>query len=139
MLMGTYEHSIDTKNRLIIPAKLKEQLGANITIIKDTDKCLCLYSEEEWQKYTATFETLTKSEAKVAARYICANAHQVQPDSQGRILIPQKMIDFAGITKNVVTVGCGKYVEIWAEERWNELNLEEEPENFAEILAKLGL
>ena len=53
MLMGTYEHSIDTKNRLIIPAKLKEQLGANITIIKDTDKCLCLYSEEEWQKYKA--------------------------------------------------------------------------------------
>ena len=47
--------------------------------------------------------------------------------------------DFAGITKNVVTVGCGKYVEIWAEERWNELNLEEEPDNFAEILAKLGL
>ena len=70
MLMGTYEHSIDTKNRLIIPAKLKEQLGANITIIKDTDKCLCLYSEEEWLKYTATFETLTKSEAKVAARYL---------------------------------------------------------------------
>lgn len=139
VLTGTYTHSIDTKNRLIIPAKLKEQLGTNITVIKDTDKCLCIYSEEEWRKYTATFENLTKSEAKVAARYIYSNAQQLQPDSQGRILIPQKMIEFAGITKNVVTVGCGKYVEIWAEERWNELNLEEEPDNFAEILAKLGL
>ncbi len=139
MLTGTYTHSIDTKNRLIIPAKLKEQLGDNITVIKDTDKCLCVYSEEEWRKYTATFETLTKSESKVAARYIYSNAQQLQPDSQGRILLPQKMIEFAGITKNVVTVGCGKYVEIWAEERWNEMGLEEEPDNFAEILAKLGL
>ena len=139
MLMGNYSHSIDSKNRLIIPAKLKEQLGANITIIKDSDKCLCVYSEEEWKKYTAKFDVLTKSEAKQIARYIYANAIEVQPDSQGRVLLPQEMVDFAGIRKNVVTVGCGKYVEIWSEERWNDMNMGDEPEDFAETLARLGL
>lgn len=139
MLMGNYSHSIDAKNRLIIPAKLKEQLGDTITIIKDSDKCLCVYSAEEWQNYTATFNTLSKSQAKEVARYIYSNAIEVQPDSQGRVLLPQTMVDFAGITKNVVTIGCGKYVEIWAEERWNEMNMGDEPENFAETLALLGL
>lgn len=139
MLMGNYSHSIDSKNRLIIPAKLKEQLGTNITIIKDSDKCLCVYSEEEWKKYTAKFDELTKSEAKQIARYIYANAIEVQPDSQGRVLLPQEMVDFAGIKKNVITVGCGKYVEIWSEERWNDMNMGDEPEDFAETLARLGL
>ena len=139
MLMGNYSHSIDAKNRLIIPAKLKEQLGSNITIIKDSDKCLCVYSEEEWKNYTAKFNEHTKSEAKAVARYIYSNAIEVQPDSQGRVLLPQTMIEYAGITKNVVTVGCGKYVEIWAEERWNEMNMGDEPEDFAETLARLGL
>ncbi|MBR6808547.1 MAG: division/cell wall cluster transcriptional repressor MraZ [Clostridia bacterium] len=139
MLTGKHQHSIDAKNRLIIPAKLKEQLGGNITIIKDSEKCLCVYSEEEWKNYTAKFNELTKSEAKAVARYIYSNAIEVQPDSQGRVLLPQAMIDFAGITKNVITVGCGKYAEIWAEERWIEQKMGEEPENYAETLARLGL
>ena len=139
MLMGNYSHSIDSKNRLIIPAKLKEQLGQNITVIKDSDKCLCVYSEEEWLNYTSAFNNLTKSESKAVARYLYSNAVELQPDAQGRVLLPQNMIDFAGIVKNVVTVGCGKYVEIWAEERWNEMNMGDEPEDFAETLARLGL
>ena len=139
MLMGKYPHSIDSKNRLIIPAKLKEQLGATITIIKDADKCLCVYSEEEWASYTQKLSELPKSKAKEVTRFLYSNAIEVQPDGQGRVLLPQGMIDYAGITKNVVTVGCGKYVEIWSEERWNEMNLSEEPENFAETLELLGL
>lgn len=139
MLTGNHRHTIDSKNRLIIPSRLKERLGTNITIIKDSDKCLCVYSEEEWQKYTAKFDTLTKSESKQIARYIYSNAIEVQIDAQGRVLLPQTMIDHAGIVKNVVSAGCGKYVEIWAEERWNELHLDDEPEDFAATLAKLGL
>jgi len=139
MLMGKYPHSIDAKNRLIIPCKLKEQLGPNITIIKDAERCLCVYSEEEWANYTKKINELPKSQAREVARFLYSNAIEVQPDSQGRVLIPQDMIDYAGIKKNVVTVGCGKYVEIWAEESWNEMGLSDEPENFAETLALLGL
>lgn len=139
MLMGKYPHSIDAKNRLIIPSKLKEQLGSKITIIKDADKCLCAYSEEEWASYVEKLNSRPKSEARQIARFLYSNAIEVQPDSQGRVLIPQGMLDYAGITKNVVTVGCGRYIEIWAEDRWNELNMEEEPENFAELLSQMGL
>jgi len=139
MLMGKYPHSIDAKNRLIIPSKLKEQLGTCITIIKDAERCLCVYSADEWANYTAKINELPKSQAREVARFLYSNAIEVQPDGQGRVLIPQDMIDYAGITKNVVTVGCGKYVEIWAEEKWNELGLSDEPENFAETLALLGL
>lgn len=139
MLTGKYFHSIDTKNRMIVPSKIKEQIGPTITIIKDSDRCLCAYSDEEWEKYTAKINELPKAKAKNIARFLYANAVTVQPDSQGRILLPQDMIDYAGITKNVVTVGCGKYAEIWSEERWNENNMEAEPENFAEMLEMLGL
>ena len=139
MLMGKYPHSIDAKNRLIIPSKLKEQLGSKITIIKDADKSLCAYSEEEWASYVEKLNSRPKSEARQIARFLYSNAIEVQPDSQGRVLIPQNMLDYAGITKNVVTVGCGRYAEIWAEDRWNELNMEEEPENFAELLSQMGL
>ena len=72
-------------------------------------------------------------------RFLYSNAIEVQPDSQGRVLLPQDMVEYAGIIKNVITVGCGKYVEIWAEERWNEKGLGDAPENFAETLALLGL
>ncbi len=139
MLTGKYPHSIDGKNRLIIPAKLKEQLGDTITIIKDADKCLCVYSKEEWTSYTSAISQLPKSQAKDVARFLYSNAIEVTPDAQGRVLLPQGMVDFAGITKNVVTVGCGKYAEIWSEERWNENNFDDEPENLAETLALLGL
>ena len=139
MLMGKYPHSIDAKNRLIIPARLKEELGDTVTIIKDADKCLCIYSAEEWASYTSKISELPKSQAKDVARFLYSNAVKLTPDSQGRVLLPQDMVDFAGIVKNVVTVGCGKYAEIWSEEKWNEKEYDEEPENFAETLALLGL
>ena len=139
MLMGKYPHSIDSKNRLIIPSKLKEQLGQNITIIKDAERCLCVYSAEEWANYTKIINELPKSQAREVTRFLYSNAIEVQPDSQGRVLLPQDMVEYAGIIKNVITVGCGKYVELWAEERWNEKGLGDAPENFAETLALLGL
>lgn len=139
MLMGKYPHSIDSKNRLIIPSKLKEQLGSTITIIKDAERCLCVYSAEEWTSYTAKINELPKSKAREIVRFLYANAVEVQPDGQGRVVLPQDMIEYAGITKNVVTVGCGKYVEIWAEEKWNEMKLSDEPEDFAATLELLGL
>ncbi|MBE6542712.1 MAG: division/cell wall cluster transcriptional repressor MraZ, partial [Ruminococcaceae bacterium] len=71
--------------------------------------------------------------------YLYSNSMEVQPDSQGRVMLTQDMLNFAGITKNVITVGCGKYAEIWSEEIWNEQQLDEEPENLTEMLLELGL
>jgi len=139
MLTGKYNHSLDSKNRLIIPSKLKEQLGEKVTILRGSDKCLTVYSEEEWESYAKKISELAKTKVREITRYIYSNSIEVQPDSQGRVMLPQEMLAFAGITKNVITVGCGRYVEIWAEEIWNEQNLDEEPENFTEMLLELGL
>ena len=139
MLMGTYSHSVDTKNRLIIPSKLKDQLGPVVVIMQDSGGCLSLYSKEGFEEYAAELSSKHKHEVKDLVRYIYSKSLETQPDAQGRVLIPQSMLEHAGITKNVVTVGCGKYAEIWGEERWNERNLDREPENFEARMAELGL
>ena len=139
MLTGKYTHSLDAKNRLIIPSKLKDQLGDTITILRGSDKCLTLYSKEEWANYVDKLNELPKTEIRAVARYLYSNSLEVQPDAQGRVMLQPDMLEFAGIIRNVITVGCGKYAEIWAEEVWNEQNLDEEPENFTETLLRLGL
>lgn len=139
MLTGKYFHSIDAKNRIVIPAKIKDQLGETVTILRGSDKCLTLYSAEEWEKYAQKISELPKTELRALTRYIYSNSMEVQPDTQGRVMLTPEMLAFAGITKNIVTVGCGKYAEIWAEEIWKEENIDSEPENFTEKLIDLGL
>lgn len=139
MLTGKFYHSIDAKNRIIIPSKLKEQLGETITILRGSDKCLTLYSAEEWESYAQKISEIPKTKIRDITRYLYSNSIEVQPDSQGRVMLPQDMLNFAGITKNVISVGCGRYAEIWSEEIWNQQQLDEEPENFTEMLLELGL
>jgi len=139
VLTGKYNHSIDAKNRLIIPSKLKEQLGDTITILRGSDKCLTLYSAEEWESYAQKISELPKTQVRALTRYLYSNSIEVQPDSQGRVMLPAEMVKYAEITKNIITVGCGKYAEIWSEEVWNAQNLDEEPEDFTEMLLELGL
>ena len=139
VLTGKYYHSLDAKNRLIIPAKLKEQLGDTVTILRGSDRCLTVYSAEEWENYARKISELPKTQVRQITRYIYSNSIEIKPDSQGRVQLPPEMLQFAGITKNIITVGCGKYAEIWDEETWNALNLDEEPENFNDLLQELGL
>lgn len=139
VLMGKYNHAIDSKGRLIIPAKLKDQLGAVITVLKWTDNCLRMYSAEEWAIYAAKISAMPGTKSRAITRYLYSNAMEVIPDAQGRVILPQEMLEFAGITKNVITAGCGLYAEIWAAERWEENNLNDEPENFTDFLEEMGL
>ena len=139
MLTGKYTHSLDAKNRIIIPAKLKEQLGETVTILRSSDKCLTIYSAEEWANYAKKISELPKTELRTITRYLYSNSVEVQPDPQGRVMLTPEMIAFAGITRNIVTVGCGKYAEIWAQEVWDEQQMDKEPENFTEKLIELGL
>ena len=104
MLTGKYSHSLDAKNRLIIPAKLKEQLGDTITILRGSDKCLTVYSAEEWEKYAQKISELPKTKVRELTRYLYSNSIEVQPDPEGRVMLPAEMLGYAGITKNIVTV-----------------------------------
>lgn len=139
MLAGKYTHSLDSKNRIIIPSKIKDQLGETITIMRGSDRCLTLYSAEEWENYANKISELPKTEVRALTRYLYSNSMEVQPDSQGRVTLTPEMLAFAGITKNVITVGCGKYAEVWAQEVWDENDIGQEPENFTAKLIDLGL
>ena len=139
MLTGKYKHSLDTKNRLIIPSRLKEQLGDTVTILRGSDRCLTVYSAEEWEKYAQKISELPKTQVRALTRYLYSNSLEVKPDAQGRVMLPEEMLQYANITKNIITVGCGKYVEIWSEEVWEEQQLDDEPEDFTKMLLDMGL
>ena len=140
-MTGQYQHSIDAKGRLFIPAKLREELGETFYItIAGTDPCLAVYSEEGWQKLTEKFDNLPYSRAKKAIRTLYSNAAKCEPDAQGRVLIPQKLRDYADLKKDVVVAGVSKRAEIWNAEAWAKLEAEEmEADSLAAVLEELGI
>lgn len=121
MLIGSYHHQLDQKNRFRVPTKFKAFLGENLVITKGSNKCLYLMTAEAMEKnvfekmqnVSMFDETLQKS-----FRLLLSSAHEVEFDSQGRALLPAALKAHANITKNVVFVGVGSRVEIWAEEEW---------------------
>lgn len=121
MFIGTYNNSIDAKNRMIVPAKFREQLGGSCIITRGFDRCLYIYSPENWEKQVEKMEELPEADSKVRSfiRHMCANASECEFDKQGRIIIPPNLIEYAEITKELVTMGALKKVEIWAKEVWD--------------------
>jgi len=136
---GTYEHSIDPKGRLFIPAKLREELGSTCYLTLGLDACLAIYPEESWKVFTEKFASLPMTQSR-AMRPIFAKAAKCEPDSQGRILLPQNLRDFAGLTKSVTVVGSNNHVELWDSDSWTPI-MEQEmtPENIYAIMGELGL
>ena len=103
-MTGQYQHSIDAKGRVFIPAKLREELGETFYVTMGMDSCLSVYSDASWAKFTEKFESLPYTKTK-AMRPLFANAAKCEPDSQGRILLPQKLRAYAGLDKDVVIIG----------------------------------
>lgn len=142
MFYGEYEHTIDRKGRLIIPAKFreifKENLVERLFVTRGLDKCLFLFSEEEWKLQEQKFKSVsfTKSEARKFNRLYFSGASEVIPDKQGRILIPRNLKEFAGIKKEVVIVGVSNRIEIWSKELWNGF-YESSKESFEETAERL--
>ena len=129
-LYGSYNHTIDAKGRLFIPAKLREDLGDTFYVAMGADGCLSVYSEASWSKFTEQFESLPYAKAK-ALRPLFANAAKCEPDAQGRILIPAKLRAYAGLKKDVTVIGVAKRAEIWSSERWKAMEQEETEDMFA--------
>ena len=135
---GTYEHSIDAKGRLFIPAKLREELGASFYLAMGVDTCLAVYPQSTWDRFTEKFASLPMSQSK-KMRSLFANAARCELDSQGRIVIPQKLKKYAGIEKDVVIIGVHDRAEIWSAERWNAEEEEMTPEKMAALMDSLEL
>ncbi len=125
MLMGTYSHSLDPKGRLIIPARLREELGDDFIITKNLDYCLAVYPKEAWERFIQKIEELPKISSEPARRlrrFYFGNSMTMEVDKQGRILIPAGLRDYASLTKDVVLVGVDDHAEIWDAETWNRYN-----------------
>lgn len=124
MFYGEYIHSIDRKGRLILPARFREVAKANFIekffVTRGLDKCLFMFSEEEWRSQEAKFRAIsfTKSQARTFSRLYFSGAQEVIPDRQGRILLPQYLKDFAEIKRDVVLAGLSSRVEIWSKDKW---------------------
>jgi MraZ protein len=142
MFYGEYLHSIDRKGRLILPSKFREVTKANFIerffVTRGLDKCLFMFSEEEWRAQEAKFKAIsfTKQEARTFNRLYFSGAVEVSPDRQGRILIPQYLKDFADIKKEVIIVGVSNRIEIWSKEKWQQF-YGSSRQSFEEIAEKL--
>ena len=128
MLFGEARHNMDAKNRLFIPAAQRDELGATFMAVPSfRDKCIKLYSMEEWNKYFDSVKAKLANngrELERINRFFLRSAAQLTPDAQGRVLLPAGLVAHAEIVKNVVIVGCGDYAEIWSDEHY-QITMEE--------------
>ena len=140
--MSQYNHTIDAKGRVIIPAKFREKLGDSFVVTKGLDGCLYGYAKEEWSAFEEKLGTLpiTNKNSRQFTRFFLAGAAECELDKQGRILIPSVLREFAGLDKDVVLVGVASKIEIWSKERWDESNGEYETnmDDIAMNLESLG-
>ena len=140
MLTGEFRPSLDQKNRIFVPSKLRDELGETFMIARDIrEKCLKMYSLEGWTAYIAPIKQQRRELAEQVMRLLHSTAVQVSPDSQGRVLLPASLVEFAEIEKNVVVVGCCDYAEIWAEKNYVSVIESMDDEALRRALEELGL
>lgn len=143
MLIGEYEHSLDVKGRLIMPAKLREDVGEKFIITKGLDGCLFGFSQNEWTNFEEKLKTLplTNKNARDFVRFFLSGAIECEIDKQGRFLIASNLREYANMEKDVVIIGVGTRLEIWNREKWKSYNSSENisADEIAENMTMLGI
>ncbi|MDI3496354.1 MAG: transcriptional regulator MraZ [Patescibacteria group bacterium] len=143
MLIGEYNHSLDNKGRVAIPAKFRAALKKGAVVTKGLDNCLFLYSKEQFAIIAQKFSALPLSQAKARAfsRHMLAGAMDVEFDNQGRITLPEYLRSFSNLKKKVVVAGLYNHLEIWDKTAWDKYkaNSEKNSNDIAEALGDLGI
>lgn len=140
MFMGEYNHTIDAKGRVIVPAKFREALGEEFVVTLGLDGCLFVYPDDEWQEFVAKLKDLPgNKDARQLQRYFMAGAAACEVDKQGRILIPTKLRNHAQLEKEIVFVGVVGKIEIWSKEKWDSNNNYDDMDEIAEHMSDLGI
>jgi len=143
MFIGEYYHSIDTKGRLAIPAKFRDDLEKGAVVTRGFDHCLFLYPMKEWNALAEKIAALPFSQANSRAfsRLLLAGAMDVQIDKQGRVILPDYLREYGGLSKKVVVAGLYNRLEIWDESAWKsyKANTESDSNEIAEKLGELGV
>ncbi len=143
MFMGSYEHRVDGKGRLVMPAKFRTQIGETVVCTVGLDNCVALYPMDAWKEYLQKLQALpfTKGQARQFMRALLGAAEELTVDGQGRILLPLKLRRYADLREAVVVNGVNDHLEIWNSEKWAASN-DEMLENFtslAEGVSELGI
>ncbi len=139
MLIGEYQHNIDSKNRVAVPSKFRADLGSRFYITKGLDGCLFVLAAAEWERLEEKVSSLPISKARGLQRFFFSGAAEVQPDKQGRILVPQQLKEYASLDKDVTFIGASSRVEIWNTDKWRAINSELTQDSIEEAMDMLDL
>lgn len=143
MFIGEYQHTLDSKGRIIIPSKFREELGEEFVMTKGLDNCLFVYPKEEWAILEEKLKTLplTNRDARAFIRFFFAGASEGALDKQGRVLIPANLREHSKLDKDAVVIGVSTRMEIWSKEEWDAYNSDDNLsyDSIAEKMAELGI
>jgi len=137
---GQYEHSLDEKGRLTVPARLRSRLGDHFVLtIAPPDPCLALYPDAAWSDFCGKLESAARKDNRYRSfvRHLFANSDEVTLDSAGRLLVPQALREYAKIDRDVVLVGTLTRVEVWSQATWSKAGAP--PDGMADLMTELGL
>ncbi len=137
-MKGEYQHTLDAKGRLFIPAKLREQLGDSFVVTKGLDDCLFVYPQEAWEELEQKIRQLPMSKSRSLQRFFLSSAADVTVDRQGRIVIPPVLRSYAKLERDVVVIGVGERAELWDARRWNAYTDDLDSESIAQAMEELG-
>ena len=137
--VGSYPHTLDAKKRVFIPAKFREELGDEFYITRKFGEFLSIYTAEDWQAFVEKIERLPESDADEIQDYILGAAQKCTPDSNGRIILDERLMRHAGIEKNLVFVGAGRQIRVWSEEAWNEREANRDYDKMRDIMRKYNI
>ncbi len=143
VFLGEYQHTIDAKNRIVLPSKFRDGLGQHFVVTKGLDNCLFVYAMPEWEALHDKVKSLPVTDENVRrfVRFFFGGAMDVEPDSQGRVMIPANLREYAEIKKEIVSIGVSNRIEIWSKENWNAYNNDSNTidNELAEKMAQLGI
>lgn len=143
MFIGEYAHTIDEKGRLAVPAKFRRQLESGVVVTRGLDHCLFVYPREEWEKMASKLAALpiSRKQSRAFARLMLAGAWDAEVDSQGRIMVPEYLRQYASLDKHAVIAGLYNRIELWNEDAWHTYRAETEAasDDIAEGMAELGV
>lgn len=141
MLIGEYEHSVDSKGRLIMPSKLRDEIGYKFIVTKGLDGCLFVFPQKEWEIFQEKLRALPVSDknARNFTRFFFAGAIECEIDKQGRFLVSSNLREFAGLDKDVVIIGMNSRLEIWSKEKWQQCDEDISADEIAEHMTNLGI
>ena len=141
MYIGQYIHTLDTKNRIFLPAKFRNK-NKTFVITRGLESCLYLYDLDVWDKVLQKLEDLSlknKLQERAFKRALLSGAHEVNTDFQGRILIPQALKDYAAIMEDIIIIGVGNRLEIWSHDRWKKYYRQHADVSFKNLAGKLEI